>query len=74
MTAEQKPSVGRIVHYQSYGSTEGEFPSTARAALITRVNEDDCDVAVFNPIGSFFVKAKYSTEKLPGTWSWPPRS
>jgi hypothetical protein len=32
-----KPTVGRIVHYQSYGSPGGEFLSEPRAAVITEV-------------------------------------
>ena len=28
----QKPAVGRIVHYTSYGTPGGEYPSVCRAA------------------------------------------
>jgi Holliday junction resolvase RusA-like endonuclease len=35
---EQKPSVGRIVHYQSHGSPDGTYKSEPRAAIITDVN------------------------------------
>lgn len=38
--SEQVPSVGRIVHYVSYGTPGGEYPSTCRAAIITAVYED----------------------------------
>ena len=35
---EQKPSVGRIVHYVAYGTPGGEFPAgVCRAAIITEV-------------------------------------
>lgn len=34
---EQKPSVGRIVHYQSHGSPNGQHKSEPRAAIITAV-------------------------------------
>lgn len=30
---EQKPSVGRIVHYQSYGTPNGEYASLPRAEV-----------------------------------------
>lgn len=30
-----KPTVGRIVHYQAYGTPGGEFPSVPRAAIVT---------------------------------------
>ena len=32
-----KPSVGRIVHYVSYGTPGGEYKSECRAAVITEV-------------------------------------
>ncbi|MFJ2650865.1 hypothetical protein ACIO1C_29620 [Streptomyces sp. NPDC087420] len=34
---DQKPSVGRIVHYVSYGTPGGEYTSQCRAAIITEV-------------------------------------
>jgi hypothetical protein len=37
---QQKPSVGRIVHYVSYGTPGGEYKSQCRAAVITAVYED----------------------------------
>lgn len=37
----QKPSVGRIVHYTSYGTPGGEYPSVCRAAVVTAVHEFD---------------------------------
>lgn len=33
----QTPSVGRIVHYRSFGTPGGEYPSVCRAAIITEV-------------------------------------
>lgn len=33
------PSVGRIVHYQSYGTPGGEYVSKCRAAVITGLGE-----------------------------------
>lgn len=35
-----KPSVGRIVHYKSYGTPGGEYGQECRAAVITAVYED----------------------------------
>jgi len=32
------PSVGRVVHYQSYGTPGGEYQSVCRAAIITAVD------------------------------------
>ncbi|QDH85214.1 hypothetical protein SEA_NUBI_81 [Gordonia phage Nubi] len=33
----QQPTVGRVVHYQSYGTPGGEYLSEPRAAIITEV-------------------------------------
>ena len=79
-----KPSVGRIVHYVSYGTPGGEYGKECRAAIVTQVNGAGADehervgVAVLNPSGMFF------HEDLPeldpaahgykgGTWHWPER-
>jgi hypothetical protein len=64
-----KPSVGRIVHYVSYGTPGGEFHSECRAAIIAAVPKlspddaaqknieqwaEEADLVVFNPTGLFF--------------------
>jgi hypothetical protein len=36
---KMKPSIGRIVHYQAFGTPKGEYPSVPRAAVITQVWE-----------------------------------
>lgn len=67
-----KPTVGRIVHYVSYGAPKGEFGSTCRAAIVTEVSDQLADpntldpidqwwvgLAVLNPTGLFF----YAIEK-----------
>ena len=72
---EQKPTVGRIVHYQAFGTPGGEFKSVPRAAVVTDVHdENEVTVCVLNPSGIFFNKVKYSAEPTPGCWNWPPRS
>lgn len=69
-----RPSVGRIVHYQAYGTPGGEFPSVPRAAIIAEVHGDDeCTLVVLNPQGLFFTRVKYSDPPKPGCWNWPPR-
>lgn len=82
----QKPTVGRIVHYQSYGTPKGEYQSTARAAIVTEVNDLPptaeggtpeervlIGVAVLNPAGLFFDRGvAYNADGRPGTWRWPP--
>lgn len=60
-----KPTVGRIVHYTSYGTPGGEYPSVCRAAIVTAVDEyqppgpdgkfvGHVSLAVLNPEGMFF--------------------
>jgi len=59
---DQIPSVGRIVHYVSYGTPGGEYASQCRAAIITDVRIPDfgtgvssnVGLAVLNPSGMFF--------------------
>lgn len=71
----QKPSIGRIVHYQRYGSPGGEHESKPSPAIITDVLEDGAtvDIMVFNPNGLYFNRTPYSETPKPGHWSWPPR-
>lgn len=70
----QTPSVGRIVHYKSYGTPNGEYTPECRAAIVTQVNNPtSVGLCVLNPTGQFFHEAvnldgqHYSG----GTWHWP---
>ncbi|MFE3052347.1 hypothetical protein [Nocardia sp. NPDC059239] len=74
------PSVGRIVHYQSYGTPGGEYLSEPLAALVTGVGgpahtgADYVDLCVFYPNGaSFKTVVRRADEPTPGHWNWPPR-
>lgn len=55
-----QPSVGRIVHYVSYGTPGGEYKSECRAAIVTEVAADalaapnEVGLCVLNPTGQFF--------------------
>lgn len=81
--SEQKPSVGRIVHYVSYGTPGGEYAPECRAAIITEVGPttesvgapDDVSLAVLNPTGMFFNRGCRHDEEhhQGGTWHWPER-
>lgn len=67
---QMKPTVGRIVHYQAYGTPGGEYPSIERAAVVTAVEPRALSIAqaaelpeeaqfkvslcVLNPTGQFF--------------------
>jgi hypothetical protein len=72
-----KPSVGRLVHYVSFGTPDGEYPKACRAAVITEVVDDEhVGLAVLNPGGLFFDgAAPYNPAVEPpgGTWHWPER-
>jgi hypothetical protein len=75
-----QPTVGRIVHYQGYGTPGGEYKPEPRAAIITSVDPDDHEfgplvsLAVFNRYGlGMRHEVPFSEEPRPGHWNWPPR-
>ena len=76
-----KPTIGRVVHYQSFGTPGGEHLPEPRAAIITTVlPAPTADVtpavglAVLNPTGVFFnTDVPHSPTPKPGPWNWPPR-
>lgn len=80
-----KPTIGRIVHYRSYGTPGGEYESQCRAAIVTEVDEyqpspdggfiGHVNLAVLNPDGMFFNKGVLQDEGAHrgGTWHWPER-
>lgn len=74
----QNPTVGRIVHYHSYGTPGGEYLPEARAAIITGISDKGdqrAHLAVLNPTGLFFNQdVAFHPEPAPGHWTWPPRT
>lgn len=87
--SEQKPSVGRIVHYVSHGSPVRKdgtqaYGSQCRAAIVTEISEygvsgsaTEYSVAlcVLNPTGLFFnACGQDEVGKAGGTWHWPERT
>jgi len=72
-----QPSIGRIVHYQNYGTPNGEYLPAPRAAIITAIADEAEQIvalAVMNPTGVFFpVAVPHADEPTPGHWNWPPR-
>ncbi len=81
--SEQKPTVGRVVHYVSYGTPGGEYASKCRAAVITEIEgkvpasaQVFVGLAVLNPTGLFFDQNVPQREESHdgGTWHWPERT
>ncbi|MFH8792187.1 hypothetical protein [Streptomyces sp. NPDC017941] len=75
--AHPPPTVGRIVHYVSYGTPGGEYTSQCRAAVITAVHGPFLvDLAVMNPEGMFFNREVTHGEAKHegGSWHWPERA
>lgn len=72
---EQKPSIGRIVHYVNLGDRDGKYPPETQAALITKVNDDGTvDLKIFYRTGIFDrPRVAFSETPERGSWSWPPR-
>lgn len=77
-----KPSVGRVVHYVSYGTPGGEYSRECRAAIVTEVPAGVADpqtvgLCVLNPTGQFFNRTNPRDDGKPdaagGTWHWPAR-
>ena len=71
-----QPTIGRIVHYHSYGTPGGEYLPEPRAAIVTEVDTSTTvGLCVLNPTGMFFNRTVcFSEEPKPGCWSWPPRA
>jgi len=77
----QPPSVGRIVHYMSYGTPGGEFKPECRAAIVTAADNVSMiiDLCVLNPTGMFFNQnvrhgeGSCGVKTDGGTWHWPER-
>lgn len=70
------PTIGRIVHYQSFGTPNGEYSSTCRAAVVADVYQETTEVSlvVLNPTGMFFNQGVlHDEDKAGGTWHWPER-
>ena len=77
MQDAETATVGRIVHYVSYGTPGGEFTQECRAAIVTTLEGPGrLSVAVFNPTGLYFNQVDYADpdDHVGGSWHWPERS
>jgi hypothetical protein len=84
MSEQQRPSVGRIVHYVSHGTPIREdgtqaYTAKCRAAVITEVNVEEplqVGLSVHNPTGMFFHSLAeggcFQYEAEVGSCSLPP--
>lgn len=63
-----QPTVGRVVHYVSYGTPGGEYPKACRAAVVTQTfphdGFGDVGLAVLNPTGMFFHPAVHESTAI----------
>lgn len=73
-----RPNIGEIVHYVSYGSKDGRYDSTCRAAVVTEQHLTYKDptsrgLAVLSPTGMHFDRDCRQSEDnhTGGTWHWP---
>jgi hypothetical protein len=80
-----KPSIARMVHYVSYGTPNGEYPSVCRAAIVAAVGREadslpefdetrsmtqELDLCVFNPEGMFFKQGVPQNEPIKAGGTW----
>jgi hypothetical protein len=86
---QQKPTVGRMVHFAPPQACVGPESLTLYPAIITQVNppvkgvpgDDGSDrpetveLVTFGPNSVYFQhKVQFAEILKPGTWSWPPRA
>lgn len=69
------PTIGRIVHFQTYGSAGGAHPSEPMAAIVTGTYaNDDVNLFVIYENGTSHKHGiPFAAEPTPGHWNWPPR-
>ena len=76
---EQRPSIGRVVHYVSSDNAKTWPACKHNAALITSINEDATVNLSVIPDGLNYIipmqRIKQDEdEKYLGTWHWPERT
>lgn len=71
-------AVGRVVHYVTRGSADGEYPPMHVAAIVTWVHDTDqngyVDLFTMYRTGTRFeLNVLHDEAGTPGTWHWPER-
>ena len=76
-----KPTVGRIVHYQTRGTADGVYPSEARAAIVTATAETCPDLSgdrvslmvFFQTFSRPELNVPLAPDPIGHSWHWPER-
>ena len=69
-----KPSVGRIVHYVSRGSADGEYPSRHVPLIVVECWGDLISGWTHNPHGTRYEEhVPHDESGAPASWHWPER-
>lgn len=77
--SEQKPSIGRIVHYSGPGTNAVDgsgyvAPRIYPATIVTVHGEKCVDLFVMTHIGHMnLTSVMLADEPTAGRWNWPPR-
>lgn len=68
------PTVGRIVYYKTRGSTDGVYPLTVFAAIITEVKDSEKETVSLATFGETGIRFETNVEHndQPGGWDWMP--
>lgn len=77
---EQKPTVGRTIHYTNLGDKEGKYPPEIQAAVITGLNADGTvalkvlyRTGIFDMQSVAYTPEPAGTDAARGKWTWPAR-
>lgn len=71
---EQKPSVGRVVHYKPFDTDPPRNNAEVLPAVIVRVWSDTCvNLRVLNDQVYDFWRTSSTFGNDAGQWNWPPR-